>query len=58
MRAHVKELKNESTCLRTCGFEIIFPFLLKEAQSLELDLPYELPYLEEISKLRDKKMNR
>jgi hypothetical protein len=37
-------------------FEIIFPSLLKEAQSLNLGLPYDLPYIRLLQTKRQERL--
>lgn len=41
-----------------CGFEIVFPAILKEAKALGLDLPYELPFIKQIIEKREAKLER
>ncbi len=42
----------------TVGFEIIFTAMLKTAQQLGLDLPYEHPILRKIEEIRKRKLER
>ncbi|XP_020523152.1 bifunctional abietadiene synthase, chloroplastic [Amborella trichopoda] len=58
LRRRTKDMEHEPTGLRTCGFEIAFQAMLDEARDLGLDLPYDLPFLKEISQLREKKIKR
>jgi hypothetical protein len=54
----MKHLDTESKNRRTAGFEIVFPWMLDEAKKNCLDLPYDLPCLQEITKLREMKIKR
>ncbi|CAA3019718.1 copal-8-ol diphosphate hydratase, chloroplastic-like [Olea europaea subsp. europaea] len=42
----------------TCGFEIIFPVLLRRARDLGIQIPYDAPILKEISAARARKLTR
>ena len=56
IKSNLEEIKdeNDQDSLVT-DFEIIFPSLLREAQSLDLRLPYNLPY---VSLLQAKRQER
>lgn len=58
MRDNVKFLDEQSSSLITCGFELVFPAMLNEAKMLGLDLPYDLPCLQDIVKFAEKKIKR
>ncbi|KAH7652057.1 Neoabietadiene synthase protein [Dioscorea alata] len=58
LRLCVLDLDKETAILRTAGFEFIFPSMLNEAKNIGLALPYDLPCIEKILSLREKKIKR
>ncbi|KAJ3692495.1 hypothetical protein LUZ60_012845 [Juncus effusus] len=58
LRENMEKIEEESRGLITVGFELVFPWMLNEAKDLGLDLPYDLPCLQDIFKFREKKMKR
>ncbi|XP_020252773.1 bifunctional abietadiene synthase, chloroplastic-like isoform X2 [Asparagus officinalis] len=58
LRAHVEQLGDETSNSRTCAFEIVFPSMLDEANSIGLELPYDAPYLKKIFEMRENKKSR
>ncbi|XP_020592030.1 bifunctional cis-abienol synthase, chloroplastic-like, partial [Phalaenopsis equestris] len=57
LQTRIKDLDGEKG-VRTVGFEIIFPSMLNEAKVIGLNLPYDLPCIRHIIKLREEKMTR
>ncbi|XP_020588789.1 bifunctional abietadiene synthase, chloroplastic-like isoform X2 [Phalaenopsis equestris] len=57
LQTRIQDLGNEKS-VRTVGFEMIFPSMLNEAKTLGLHLPYHLPCMKHIIKLREEKMRR
>nr|H8ZM73.1 RecName: Full=Bifunctional cis-abienol synthase, chloroplastic; AltName: Full=Diterpene synthase TPS4; Short=AbdiTPS4; Flags: Precursor [Abies balsamea]AEL99953.1 diterpene synthase TPS4 [Abies balsamea] len=55
-RKQVVRMDDEADNHRPSGFEIVFPAMLNEAKSLGLDLPYELPFIEQMVKKREAKL--
>eukprot|EP01018_Ginkgo_biloba_P027642 Gb_00720 [translate_table: standard] len=55
---HAQQMEDSVDSQRPSGFETVFTAMLKEAKSLGLDLPYELPILEHILKKREAKLKR
>ncbi|PKU86965.1 Levopimaradiene synthase, chloroplastic [Dendrobium catenatum] len=58
LQKYIPNLEKEKSNRRLVGFEITFPSMLEEAQSLGLSLPYELPCLKHIFTLREEKKRR
>nr|ACC54559.1 putative abietadiene synthase [Pinus densiflora] len=52
------KIEEEADSHRPSGFEIVFPAMLKEAKALGLDLPYELPFIQQITEKREAKLQR
>ncbi|KAH9319929.1 hypothetical protein KI387_021698, partial [Taxus chinensis] len=55
LRRHMESIKQERLPI---DFEIVFPELLYEAELLKLDLPYHLPWLEQIRCGRQKTLSK
>ncbi|KAJ4768065.1 Isopimaradiene synthase [Rhynchospora pubera] len=58
MREHMRNLEREGKTLIPSGFEVVFSWMLKEARDSGLDLPYDLPHLQDIMKLREKAIKK
>ena len=52
------KIDQEADSHRPSGFEIVFPSMLKKAKILGLDLPYELPLINQIMGKREAKLKR
>ena len=50
----VKDESDEDSLVT--DFEINFPFLLREAQSFQLELPYDLPYIHKLQMKRQERL--
>ncbi|KAH0468187.1 hypothetical protein IEQ34_003220 [Dendrobium chrysotoxum] len=57
LQTHIQDLDKEKS-IRTVGFEMIFPSMLNEAKIIGLNLPYDLPCINRIIKLREEKKSR
>ncbi|KAI0523969.1 hypothetical protein KFK09_003333 [Dendrobium nobile] len=57
LQTHIQDLDKEKS-IRTVGFEMIFPSMLNEAKIIGLNLPYDLPCIKHIIKLREEKKSR
>ena len=51
-------MEDEADNHRPNGFEIVFPAMLSEANGLNLDLPSELPFIQQIVENREAKLRR
>eukprot|EP01018_Ginkgo_biloba_P030117 Gb_06621 [translate_table: standard] len=58
IRRHAELMTNEADNHRLSGLEIVFPSMLKEAKLLNLNLPYELPVMNQIDKKREAKLKK
>ncbi|PKU86964.1 Levopimaradiene synthase, chloroplastic [Dendrobium catenatum] len=57
LQTHIEGLDKEKS-IRTVGFEMIFPSMLNEAKIIGLNLPYDLPCIKHMIKLREEKKSR
>ena len=55
-RKQAVRMEDEADNHQPSGFEIVFHAMLNEAKSLGLDLPYELPFIEQMVKKREAKL--
>ncbi|KAL3677462.1 hypothetical protein R1sor_027410 [Riccia sorocarpa] len=55
---NLHRMEYEENAHMPIGFEIVFPKMLKHAQTLGLDLPYEAPIIKSIEAARNKKLEQ
>lgn len=59
VKNNIWKLEDASDAHMTCGFEVIFPALLRRARDLGIDdLPTDIPVLRKIYTTRDKKLKK
>ncbi|XP_077227069.1 (-)-kolavenyl diphosphate synthase TPS28, chloroplastic-like [Tasmannia lanceolata] len=58
IREHMRKLEDEDPEHMLIGFEVAFPSLIEIARTLNLELPYDCPVLQDIYAKRDLKLNR
>ncbi|GLJ48425.1 hypothetical protein SUGI_1022120 [Cryptomeria japonica] len=58
VKNHAERMEKEADNHRPCGFEFVFISMLKEAKSLGLDLPYDLPFIKQINQKRETKLEK
>nr|QND75952.1 diterpene synthase [Thuja plicata] len=58
LRGNMEAMVKEAVAFGHQGFEMVLPALLNEAKHLGLDLPYELPIIQQINKKRDSELKK
>nr|UVC58041.1 CPS11 protein [Isodon rubescens] len=59
VKNNIWKVEDASEAHMTCGFEVIFPSLLRRARALGIDdLPYDIPVLRKIYTTRNKKLKK
>nr|UVC58042.1 CPS10 protein [Isodon rubescens] len=57
VKQNVWRIEDANEAHMTCGFEVIFPSLLRRAEEMGInDIPYDVPILKKIYGIRDQKM--
>lgn len=58
MKENISKLADEKLEHMTIGFEVAFPSLVEIAENLKIDIPKDLPIMQEIYAQRDLKLSR
>lgn len=58
IRENLSKLADEKKEHMTIGFEVAFPSLVEFAETLKIDIPKDLPIMQEIYAQRDLKLSR
>ncbi|KAG6557321.1 hypothetical protein Mapa_001249 [Marchantia paleacea] len=51
-------LLEEETHEKLCGFELVIPLIMDDAKKLDLDIPYNLPVIDQLRSGREKKLQK